>query len=288
MKKKFALYPGCLMSTEQYAYEISVRETMPLLGVELVDVQGFSCCGEPLKSVNQLLALFLSARNLALAEKHQLDVFAPCAMCHLALSECKNVLDKNPELKQRINDTLASEELSYSGNCKIVHTIDLLHDHIGVDEIAKHVKKPLKGVKLATHYGCHALRPSEIGRPDHSEHPTKMEAILTALGAETAEYPEKLDCCGGLLQINLDESALTKAGQKLKAVQERGFNGLVDVCPWCHKMFDARQTKAGETVATKIELPVFYLPQLVGLALGVKKEKLGLELNRSPVDKIQL
>jgi heterodisulfide reductase subunit B len=276
------------MSTEQYAYEISVRETMPLLDVELVDVQGFSCCGEPLKSVNQLMALFLSARNLALAEKHGLSIFAPCAMCHLALSECKNVLDKNPELKKRINDTLASEELSYSGNCKIVHTIDLLHDHIGIDEITKHVKKPLKGVKLATHYGCHALRPSEIGRPDHSEHPIKMEAILTALGAETAEYPEKLDCCGGLLQINLDESALTKAGQKLKAVQERGFNGLVDVCPWCHKMLDARQTKAGETVATKVELPVFYLPQLVGLAMGIKKEKLGLELNRSPVDKIQL
>ncbi len=116
----------------------------------------------------------------------------------------------------------------------------------------------------------------------------KMEAILSALGAETAEYPEKLDCCGGLLQINLDESALAKAGQKLKAVHEHGFDGLVDVCPWCHKMFDARQTKAGETVAAKLDLPVFYLTQLLGLAFGVKKEKLGLEFNLSPVDKIQI
>ena len=86
MKKKYALFPGCLMPTEQYAYELSIRETLPLLGVELVDVEGFSCCGEPMKSVNQLLTLYLSARNLAIAEKHHLDVFVPCAMCHLALN----------------------------------------------------------------------------------------------------------------------------------------------------------------------------------------------------------
>lgn len=288
MKKKFALYPGCVMSTEQYAYEMSVRESLPLLGVELVGLQGSSCCGEPLKSVNQLLTLYLSARNLAIAEKQKLDVFAPCAMCHLALSECKRVLAENDDMKKRMNEMLAAEDLIYNGTSELVHTVDLLHDHIGVEEIKKHVKNPFKGVKLATHYGCHTIRPSEIGRPVDSEHPMKMERILEALGVETAEYPEKLDCCGALLQINLDESALTKSGQKLKAVQEHGFDGLVDVCPWCHKMFDARQTKAGETVAAKIDLPVFYLTQLLGLALGVKKEKLGLELNLSPVDKIQL
>jgi len=288
MKKKFALYPGCVMSTEQYAYEMSVRESLPLLGVELVGLQGSSCCGEPLKSVNQLLTLYLSARNLALAEKQKLDVFAPCTMCHLALSECKWVLGENADMKKCMNEMLAAEDLIYNGNSELVHTVDLLYDHIGVEEIKKYVKKPLKGAKLATHYGCHIIRPSEIGRPVDSEHPMKMERILEALGAETAEYPEKLDCCGALLQINLDESALTKSGQKLKAVQDHGFDGLVDVCPWCHKMFDARQTKAGETVAAKLDLPVFYLTQLLGLALGVKKEKLGLELNLSPVDKLEL
>lgn len=288
MKRKFALYPGCIMSTEQYAYEISIRETLPLLDIELVDIDGFSCCGEPLKSVNQLMMLYLSARNLALAEKNKLDMFAPCAICHLALSECRYVLGSNPEMKERINGMLAAEDLTYNGTGEIVHTVDLLHDRIGIEEIVKHVKKPLKDIKLATHYGCHAIRPKEIGRPVDSEHPMKMEAILSALGAETAEYPEKLDCCGGLLQINLDESALAKAGQKLKAVHEHGFDGLVDVCPWCHKMFDARQTKAGETVAAKLDLPVFYLTQLLGLAFGVKKEKLGLEFNLSPVDKIQI
>jgi heterodisulfide reductase subunit B len=289
MKKKYALFTGCMMSTEQYAYEISVRESLPILDVELVDVEGFSCCGEPMKSVNQLMTLYLSARNIAIAEKNALSILAPCAMCHLALSECKYLLENNVEMKDRINGLLSAEDLNYTGSIEILHTVDLLHDHIGLETIKKHVKKPLTGLKFATHYGCHLIRPSEIGRPVNSENPTKMEEILKALGAETVNYyPEKLDCCGGILQINLLESALTKTGQKLKAIQEYGFSGLVDVCPWCHRMYDARQTKAGETVATKLEVPVFYLTQLLGLALGVKKEKLGLDLNLSPVDKINL
>jgi len=289
MKKKYALFTGCMMSTEQYAYELSVRESLPVLDVELVDLEGFSCCGEPMKSVNQLLTLYLSARNIAIAEKNALPILAPCAMCHLALSECKRILENNKEMKDRINSMLASEDLNFTGSIDIVHTVDLLHDIIGLEEIKKHVKKPLTGLKFATHYGCHLIRPSEIGRPVNSENPLKMEEILKTLGAELVNYyPEKLDCCGGILQINLPESALTKTGQKLKAIQEYGFNGLVDVCPWCHRMYDARQVKAGETVATKLEVPVFYLTQLLGLAFGVEKEKLGLDLNLSPVDKIVL
>jgi heterodisulfide reductase subunit B len=289
MKKKYALFTGCMMSTEQYAYEMSIRESLPILDIELIDVEGFSCCGEPMKSVNQLMALYLSARNIAIAEKNNLDILAPCAMCHLSLSECKHVLENNTEMKDRINGMLADEDLNYKGSVEILHTVDLLHDHIGLETIKKHVKKPLTGLKFATHYGCHLIRPSEIGRPVNSENPTKMEEILKVLGAETENYyPEKLDCCGGILQINLPESALTKTGQKLKAVQEYGFDGLVDVCPWCHRMYDARQVKAGETVATKLEVPVFYLTQLLGLALGINKEKLGLDLNLSPVDKLKL
>ena len=289
MEKKYALFTGCMMSTEQYAYELSVRESLPTLDVKLVDVEGFSCCGEPMKSVNQLMALYLSARNIAIAQKNNLDILAPCAMCHLSLSECKHILENNKEMKDRIKGMLAAEDLNYSGSIEILHIVDLLYDKIGLETIKKHVKKPLSGLKFATHYGCHLIRPSELGRPVNSENPTKMEEILNALGAETVNYyPEKLDCCGGILQINLLESALTKTGQKLKAIQEYGFSGLVDVCPWCHRMYDARQTKAGETVATKLEVPVFYLTQLLGLAFGIKKEKLGLDLNLSPVDKLNL
>jgi len=225
--KRYALYPGCIMPTEQYAYELSLREVMPKLGVELVDVQGFSCCGTPIKSVNQLMTLSLSARNLALAEKEGLDVFAPCTICHLGLSECKHILDKDEAMKQRVNTYLADEQLAYKGTSALVHTVDLLHDVIGVDHIKKMVKKPLKDVKVATHYGCHLIRPSEIGRPVDSENPQKMETILKALGATPLDYVEKLDCCGGLLNANLPETALTKTGQKLQRVQEQGFMSLL-------------------------------------------------------------
>jgi len=286
--KKYALYPGCLMPTEQYAYELSLREVFPLLDVKLVDVNGFSCCGEPLKSVNKMMTLYLAARNLAIGEKQGLDLFVPCPMCHFSLSECKHILKSNNDMRDKINSMLASEDLAYKGTAELVHTVDLLHDIIGVEEIKNRVKNPLKDLKLATHYGCHLIRPSEIGRPVDSENPQKMETILTALGAECSYYPEKLDCCGAPIDANLPESALTKTGQKLQAVQDHGIDALVDVCPWCHKMFDVRQGKAGETVAAKLDVPVLYLTQLLGLALGVKKEKLGLDLNLSPIDKLEL
>jgi heterodisulfide reductase subunit B len=286
--KKYALYPGCVMPTEQYAYELSVKEVLPLFNIELVDLKGFSCCGEPLKSVNQMLALALSARNLAIAEKEDLDIFCPCPMCHLALSECKRILDSDPKMLDRINNFLLDEGLKYYGKSKIFFTVDFLHDVVGIEKIKNLVKKPLKDLKLATHYGCHAIRPSEIGRPDDSENPMKMEKILDAIGAKTLDYPEKLDCCGGLLTANLPESALTKTGQKLQSVQEKGFDAFVDTCPWCHRQYDGKQIKAGETVAAKLDVPVFYLTQLLGLAFGISKEKLGLDLNQSPVNKVSI
>jgi len=284
--KKYALYPGCVMPTEQYAYELSLREILPKLDIQLVDLKGFSCCSEPLKSVNQVLTLALSARNIAIAEKEGLDIFAPCPMCHLALSDCKRVLDTDPKMNERVNNFLADEGLKYTGTADVISILDLLHDIIGTDKIKEQVKKPLKDMKIATHYGCHLIRPSEIGRPDDSENPQKIENILKVIGAKPEYYPEKLDCCGGLLNANLPESALTKTGQKLKSVQDLGFDAFVDTCPWCHRQYDAKQTKAGETVAAKLEVPVFYLTQLIGLSMGISKEKLGLNLNMSPVDKI--
>jgi len=284
--KKYALYPGCVMPTEQYAYEMSIREVLPKLDVELVDIKDFSCCGEPIKSVNQMMTLTLSARNIAIAEKEGLDIFAPCPMCHMALTDAKRVLDTDSAMNERVNKFLAEEGLKYTGNSDILSILDVLHDIVGPEKIKEKVKKQMKDLKVATHYGCHLIRPSEIGRPDDSENPQKMENILKAIGAKPDYYPEKLDCCGGLLNANLPESALTKTGQKLQRVQEQGFNVFIDTCPWCHRQYDAKQTKAGETVAAKLEVPVLYLTQIIGLSFGISKDKLGLDLNLSPVEKI--
>jgi heterodisulfide reductase subunit B len=275
------------MPTEQYAYELSIREVLPTLDIELVDILEFSCCGEPMKSINQLMTLYLSARNIALAEKQFADIYAPCAMCHLSLTECLHTLKNNISLKERINSFLANEDLEVKGTSRILHTIDLLHDDVGLQTIKQKVTNPLD-IKVATHYGCHLIRPSEIGRPVDSENPQKMEEILKILGATPLDYPQKLDCCGAPILAHLPESALTKTGQKLQAIQELNFDALVTVCPWCQKMFDARQQKAGETIAAQLNIPVFYLPQLLGLSFGIKKEKLGLNLNLSPVNTVHI
>ncbi len=286
MNKKtieLAFYPGCIMQTEQYSYELSLRSVLPVLDVKLIDIDGFSCCGEPLKSVNRMITLVLSARNLAIAESRNLDIFTPCPICNLALTECKKILDNDEKMRDKVNSFLAEENLTYNGNSKIISILELLYDIIGLDSIKKHVKKPLE-LKAAVHYGCHAIRPSEIGRFDNSEEPRKIEEILKILGVETPWYPEKLDCCGGLLNMNLPETALTKTGEKLRSIQEQGFDLMIDICPWCHRQFDGKQKKAGETVAYNLNLPVVYLTQLMGLAFDIPWEKLGFNLNLSPVD----
>ena len=286
MKMRYALYPGCLMPTEQYGYEVSLKATLPLLGVEIVDLEGFSCCGEPLKSINQMLTLTLSARNLAICEKEGLDILIPCPMCHLALSETKRILDTDPKMKERINSKLTGEGLEYKGTSQLFHVIDLLHNVIGLDAIKEMVVKPLSELNFATHYGCHIFRPSEIGRPVDPENPQMMEKILDVLGAKSDDYPEKLDCCGGPILPVHPETSLTKTGQKLQSIQEQGFSGMALSCPWCHKMYDSKQKKAGETVGAKLNVPVLYLTQLMGLAFGVDEDKLALDLNLSPVEKV--
>jgi heterodisulfide reductase subunit B len=275
------------MPTEEYAYEMSIREVLPKFDIELVDLEGFSCCGEPIKSVNQMMTLTLSARNIAIAEKNNLDIFAPCPMCHMALTDAKNILDKDPDMKERINKHLSEEGLEYKGNIEILTILDILHEKVGVEKIKKKVKKSLNDLKIATHYGCHLIRPSEIGRPDDPENPQKIEDIIKVLGAKTENYPEKLDCCGGLLNANHPETALTKTGEKLKSVQNLNFDLFVDTCPWCHRQYDAKQKKAGETVAADLDMPVVYLTQLIGISMGISNEKLGLNLNQSNVEKIK-
>lgn len=274
------------MPTEQYGYEISLRRVLPELGVEILDLEDMSCCGEPLKSINQMLTLTLSTRNLALARKAGVDLLVPCPMCHLALSEANRVIKENPEMGKRLNEKLAGEGLDYDGSVRLFHIIDLLHDEIGLEVVKEKVKKPLKGRNLATHYGCHIFRPKELGRPVDSENPQKMERILEAIGASSEDYAEKLDCCGGPLLPVHPETSLTKTGQKLQAIQEQGFDGMSLACPWCHKMYDSKQKKSGETVGAKLEVPVLYLTQILGLAFGIDKGELGLELNLSPVEKI--
>jgi heterodisulfide reductase subunit B len=285
---KYALYLGCTVQSEQYGYEASVRSTMPVLGVELIDIQGASCCGfPPFSSVNELAWLYSSARNMAIAEGMGLPMFALCNGCNLSFVETKYKLEQAPSLKTKINEKLAKEGLRYEGKAELVHVFELLHDRIGEKKITGAVMKPLKGLRFATHPGCHAIRPSRIGRPDDPENPKKLDDLITWLGAEASDYPEKIDCCGSSLAVTSGKIVLDIAGDKLKAVKRYGFDGLVTTCPFCFKVYDNKQRAIQVTVGDKeLDVPVFYYTQLLGLALGVDPESLGLDLNQSPIDPV--
>lgn len=279
---KVAVYWGCKIPTAQYAYEMSLRQVFPYFDIELVDLKGASCCGGPVRSINTSAAMYLSARNLALSSQTGLEgLLAPCNECHFMLSEAKYRIDNDEEMRKRVEELLGKEGLKYPSGVRIWHVVDLLHDVVKVDVVKAKVKKPLKGLKFAVHPGCQIIRPSEIGRVDSAERPRKLDALVEALGAETLDYSEKLDCCGAALLYSHEDAALSLAGSKLKVVQACGVDGFVDTCPYCHMMYDARQKEAAATVGGKLSLSVFYYTQLLGLALGIEQEKLGLNLNQS-------
>jgi len=284
---KVAVFWGCRILTSQYAYEMSVRQVLPQLGVELVDLKEMHCCGDAIKSINTFAATYMAARVLALANETGLtDLLVPCSRCHFTLSETQHLLEGDEKLREKVDALLREEKLEYSSGIKVWHIIDLLHDAIGLNLIKGKVKRSLEGLRLVSHVGCQTIRPSDIGRVDDPEMPRKLDELIEALGAESLEYSEKLDCCGAALMFSHREAALTLAGSKIKALQELGVGGLVDSCPAGHMMFDAEQESAAATVGGKLSLPVLYYTQLLGIAMGINMEKLGLHLNQSPVEKI--
>ncbi len=283
---RYALYLGCMIANEEYAYEMSTREIMRELGVELVDLEGESCCGSPIRSLNTRLWLYLAARNLSLAERTGLDVLCLCSGCFESLLEAKNFLENSESLKKWVNEALSLEGLEYTGRCKVKHLVQVLHDDLGVERLREHVKNELKGLKLASHPGCHLLRPSKVLRADDPEDPRKLDELIEASGAEAIDYPEKLDCCGAGLLLMKPEGTMSFAGTKLKALAAREVDGLVTVCPACHVVFDKRQGAISRQVGVDKRIPIIYYPQLLGLAFGIESERLGIHLNSSPVEEI--
>lgn len=284
---KVAVFWGCCIQANQYAYEMSLRETLPKFGVELVDLRETFCCGDPVKSMNEFAATFLAARIIALAKLTGLEnLLVPCNRCHFTISEAQDTIKRNPQIAGKVRELLKEEGLEYTADVKIWHTIDFLHDFVGLEKVKKAVAMPLKGLKIASHVGCQIIRYSDLGRVDEAENPKKFDELIAVLGAETVDYAEKLDCCGAALNRSHPDSALSLAGSKLKAVQSLNVGGMAVSCPDCQLMFDSRQKEAGTTVGAKLNVPVVYYTQLLGLALGIDQKKLGLHLNQSPAEEL--
>jgi heterodisulfide reductase subunit B len=275
------LFLGCTVPVRNLNYELSARLTAQALGITLRDHESFGCCGFPLKSLNSEDTLVIAARNLALAEKEGLEICALCNACTMSLSETAHVLETHPELKEKVNKRLESVGLRYEGPVPVRHYMRFLWEEVGLDSIKAAITRPLSGVQLAPHYGCHYLRPSELTSGfDSPDVPRTLAELISITGAEAIDYLSLKDCCGGGVLGMSEDVANALARNKLEEVSRTGAHALVLVCPFCNVMYEGQQKKIAKDAGLDLKVPVVYYPQILGLALGMPSKDLGFKLNR--------
>jgi heterodisulfide reductase subunit B len=282
---KYAFFLGCIMPLRYPGIESSTREVMKTLGVELVDIEGASCCPAPgvMRSFDQNYWMSIGARNLALVEKMGTDVVTICNGCFDTLFETAHKLNHDPELRKKINKTLRDAAgLEYNGTVNVRHFVELLYRDIGVEAIKSKVKGG-KNLKAAVHYGCHFLKPSNIKKIDDAERPHIFDDIVEAAGMTSVSYKDKGMCCGagGGVRARTPDVALKMTKENLTNMTAAGVEVIVDCCPFCHLQYDVSQVQLKEL---QNKIPVLHLSQLLGLAFGLDKEKLGLEVHQVKVN----
>ena len=279
---RYALYLGCTAPVRAMNYELAARNTASRLGIKLVDINDFGCCGFPLKSVHHETALLLSARNLALAEEQGLDICALCSSCTGTLAEANHALQGDEELRERVNEELeAATGRRYNGSIRVRHLARILYEEVGLERIQEAVTVDLSGLRLAAHYGCHYLKPVEAhDRFDDPENPHSLDQLIEALGASSIYYEGRERCCGGGILGADEETALALPHLKLERAVAAGADAMVVICPFCDIMYELQQRRIEKRYETRYNLPVVFYPQLLGLAMGLSADEVGLPLNR--------
>jgi len=277
---KYALYLGCIIPTRLIGYEISSRKVCEKLGIELVDLEDYICCGTPIKNISHKTWLAMAAYNLALAEEKKLDILTLCNGCANSLRMANAKLKASPELKKEINEILKKLGKKYEGSVEVKHLIKVLYEDVGIKGIAQKVVKPLKDLRAASHVGCHTIRPSLVMQHDDPEMPRILDELIEATGGKSLDYMYKIKCCGQPIRGVNDEASFEIAREKLKNVKAVGANCMVTVCPACNLQFDLGQLEIKSKFKEEYNIPVMHYPELLALAMGLKKEELGVETHR--------
>jgi heterodisulfide reductase subunit B2 len=300
---KYSYFPGCSLKGTGRAYEESLLPVMKELGAELVELDDWNCCGATAyMAVDEVKACVMASRNLAIAEKAGYkELLAPCSACYTVLNKTKHYLHESPSVETVIQTALKQANLTYGGNVPVRHPLDVLVNDIGLAEIKKHVKQPLKGLKVAPYYGCQIVRPYSTF--DDQYNPTSMDRLLEAIGCTIVTYPLKTRCCGGSLTGTLPEPGVLCSYILLKEAVKRGANVIATVCPLCQFNLDCYRDKmaakwgdetipdpnnpeARVPVGPHLNLPVVYFTQLMGLAFGMAEKELGLHRGFAPMPKL--
>jgi heterodisulfide reductase subunit B len=269
-KIKYGYYPGCSLESTAKEYDLSMHVSAKLLDVELAELHDWNCCGASSgHCTNYELSLALPARNLAIAEKAGLNVAVACAACYLRFKQTNHDLKKNDALRQKIETLI---EMPYKGNVEVKHLLEVFAKEVGLEEVKKRVKKPLKGLKLAAYYGCYLVRPPDVTQFDNPEQPMLMDNLLAAIGAEPVDYTHKVECCGGSLLLGRIDIVQKLVNDICQAALDAGAQAIVTACPLCMANLDTRQPK------TKV--PIIHFSELTGLALGAEAKDYNVWLKK--------
>jgi heterodisulfide reductase subunit B len=279
----YTYYPGCSLESTSKAYDESLRKVFQILRLELHELPDWNCCGATMyMSVDEYLACFLSARNLAMAESLKDDLVAPCSSCFTILSKAHRLMSKNADVRTQVNESLKPLGLKYGLSLRIRHPLDVLVNDVGIEAIKLEARRDLDELRVANYYGCQLVRP-ERGFDDR-ENPTAMDHLFEALGAINVEFPMKIRCCGGMLMTTYSEIALRLAKEILQSAQDNGADCIVTACPLCQINLEAYQKKINDAFGTKLRIPILFFSQLLGLALGAEPEELGMQRQLIPFE----
>jgi heterodisulfide reductase subunit B len=284
---KFALFLGCNIPVRVQHYELSARAVLEKLGIEVVDDGEFKCCGNPIRNIDKKTFVLMAARNLALAEKQGLDMMVLCKCCFGSLKKAVHLLKQDPSLQEEINVRLAEEGLTYTGKYRVKHFLSILYHDMGVPALKEKVTRPFKGIRIATHYGCHALRPSDVTEFDNPVAPVLFDELVAVTGALSIDWPLKLECCGApLLGVN-DTLSMDLTERKLADGKRAGADYLCVACPYCQMQFGRVQQMMAVQRNLEISLLSILYPQLLGLAMGIGGHVLGMDRHVLDISRIQ-
>ena len=274
---RYAYYPGCASQEITRESNETTRKVASILGIELHDMPGASCCGAGLVTdYDYELHLALNARIFAQAEEMGMDIMTICSTCLMVMRTANRDLKRDKKLLERINGVIGEAGLSYSGGVEVKQLLWVLAGEYGAARLKRAVKRPLRWLRAAPFYGCHSLRPSDALGFDDPRNPSSMEKVLDAVGVEVVEYGSRTKCCGFQVDLVREDVAVEMTARRLMDAKNRGADCMVTPCPFCHINLDSYQGLAEKNIGAKVGMPVFHLSQVVGLALGLGAEELGL------------
>lgn len=264
----YLYYPGCALKRTAIDYDESFQSVAPLLGIEIKELKQWNCCGATVaKSVSKELAESLPLRALKSADQEQMDLLTLCPSCHL----------NHRQMAKRLEEEVAfMDRASLKGVPKVKQLLDVLAVDVGTGQIKERIVRSLEGIRVVPYYGCLVARPFPLGEKDSMENPRSMESLIEATGAQPVFSPYKSDCCGGGIFLSKEKVALKLSATILKEAKKFSPDCLVVACPLCHFMLDAKQRVIERELGEKIGLPVLYITQLLGIALGIDHKKLGM------------